>query len=98
MRNGTTSSGFAYSFDEAALDDMRFVDVLAVVVDDASSPLDKLSGASKLLSMLLGEEQKKALYEHIGKDYNGRVPRAELEKALEEIMSDSAGEEAEKNS
>ena len=98
MRNGTTSAGFAYQFDEVTLDDMRFVDILAIVVDDKASPLDKVVGASKLLTLMLGEEQKEALYKHIGEKYNGRVPRAELEKALEEIMSDGAGEEAEKNS
>lgn len=97
MKNGTTSSGFAYEFDELKLDDMRFVDILAVVVDENASPLDKIVGASKLLSMMLGEAQKEALYKHIGERYDGRVPRAELEKALEEIMS-GAGEEAEKNS
>ena len=98
MKHGTTSSGFAYEFDEAKLDDMRFVDILAVVVDEKNaSPLDKIVGASKLLLMMLGEAQKEALYKHIGERYDGRVPRAELEKALEEIMS-GAGEEAEKNS
>ena len=93
MRDGNTSTGFHYSFDEQNLDDMRFVDVLTVVVDENSSLLDKLAGTSKLLEMLLGKEQKSALYEHIGK---GRVPREALEKALEEIMN-GAGEEAEKN-
>lgn len=96
MRDGNTSTGFHYSFDEQNLDDMRFVDVLTVVVDENSSLLDKLAGTSKLLEMLLGKEQKAALYEHIGKEYNGRVPREALEKALEEIMN-GAGEEAEKN-
>ena len=96
MKDGNTSTGFHYSFDEKNLDDMRFVDVLVVVVDENSSLLDKLAGTSKLLEMLLGKEQKAALYEHIGKDYGGRVPREALEKALEEIMN-GAGEEAEKN-
>ena len=31
MKYGKTSSGFAYEFDELKLDDMRFVDILAVV-------------------------------------------------------------------
>ena len=61
MRKGTTSTGFAYEFDETTLDDMRFVDVLAVVVDEKSSPLDKVVGASKLLTLMLGEEQKEKL-------------------------------------
>lgn len=97
MKKGITSTGFRYQFDEQTLDDMRFVDVLTTVVDEKSSPLDKLSGASKLLTMMLGTEQKEALYEHIGKSFGGRVPSEELNKALEEIMN-GAGEEAEKNS
>lgn len=97
MKVGVTSTGFRYQYEEANLDDMRFVDVLAVVVDEKSGVLDKLVGTSKLLTMMLGEEQKEALYKHIGERFDGRVPRAELEKALEEIMN-GAGEEAEKNS
>lgn len=97
MRRGTTSGGFAYEYDETRLDDMRFVDVLAVVLDPDAPPFDKLSGVSRLLTMLLGPEMKKALYDHIGQAHEGRVPRAELEKALEEIMA-GAGEDAEKNS
>lgn len=97
MRRGTTSGGFTYEFDEARLDDMRFVDVLAVVLDPEAPQFDKISGVSRLLTMLLGSEMKKALYDHIGGAHEGRVPRAELEKALEEIMA-GAGEDAEKNS
>jgi hypothetical protein len=86
MIKGTTSTGFAYEYDEERLDDMRFVDVLAVVVDPEAPRFDKIAGASQLLTMLLGPDMKKALYEHIGQNYGGRVPRADLEKALEEIM------------
>ncbi|MBR2697519.1 MAG: hypothetical protein IKE76_02930 [Clostridia bacterium] len=97
MRKGTTSTGFAYEFEEERLDDMRFVDVLAVVVDPEAPQFDKISGVSRLLAMLLGEDMKKALYEHIGARHDGRVPRAELEAALEEIMA-GTGKDAEKNS
>lgn len=94
MIKGKTSTGFEYEYDETRLDDMRFVDVLAVVVDQDAPQFDKIAGASKLLTMLLGEDLKKKLYEHIGKDHDGRVPRADLEKALEEIMQ---AKDAEKN-
>lgn len=97
MRKGVTSTGFAYEFDEARLDDMRFVDALAVVLDPEAPEFDKISGASRLVSMLLGPDLKKKLYAHIGAAHEGRVPRAELEKALMEIMSGS-GKDAEKNS
>ena len=97
MRKGVTSTGFAYEFDEARLDDMRFVDVLAVVLDPEAPEFDKISGASKLLTMLLGPKLKNDLYAHIGAAHEGRVPRAEMEKALSEIMNGS-GKDAEKNS
>lgn len=83
---GTTSTGFAFEFDPLSLDDMRFVDVLAMVLDQDAPLFDRTAGVSKLITMLLGGEQKKALYEHIGQQYGGRVPQADLEKALEEIM------------
>lgn len=96
MIKGTTTTGFAFEYDETRLDDMRFVDVLAVVVDPEAPQFEKIAGASRLLTMLLGPDMKKALYEHIGKEHDGRVPRAELERALEEIM-DSKRKDAEKN-
>ena len=91
MRKGTTSSGFAYEFDETRLDDMRFVDILTVVLDPEAQQFDKIAGVSTLIGMLLGQEMKADLYAHIGKRFDGRVPRAELEKALEEIMSGAEG-------
>ena len=94
MIKGKTSTGFEYEYDETRLDDMRFVDVLAVVVDPEAPPFEKIAGASQLLTMLLGADMKKALYEHIGKNHEGRVPRAELEQALSEIMQ---AKDAEKN-
>jgi len=94
MIKGITSTGFAYEYDETRLDDMRFVDVLAVVVDPEAPRFDKIAGASQLLTMLLGKDMKAALYEHIGKNHEGRVPRADLQQALEEIMQ---AKDAEKN-
>lgn len=94
MIKGITSTGFEYEYDETRLDDMRFVDVLAVVVDPEAPRFDKIAGASQLLTMLLGPDMKKALYEHIGNKYKGRVPRADLQHALEEIMQ---AKDAEKN-
>lgn len=94
MIKGITSTGFEYEYDETRLDDMRFVDVLAVVVDPEAPRFNKIAGASQLLTMLLGADMKKALYEHIGKKYDGRVPRADLQQALEEIMQ---AKDAEKN-
>ncbi len=97
MTKGTTSTGFSFEYDEARLDDMRYVDILSTVIDPEAGLLEKVSGTSKLVSMLLGEDMKAALYAHIGAAHEGRVPRAELEAALSEIMA-AAGKDAEKNS
>ena len=96
MRKGTTSTGFTFEFDENRLDDMRFVDILAEVVDPETHPFRRITCTSQLLTMMLGEDMKKALYAHIGKAHEGRVPKAEIQKALDEIMG-AAGEDAEKN-
>ena len=71
MRSGTTSTGFNYEFDEQRLDDMRFVDVLAEVMDPNGPKFEKVSGISKLIRMLLGEEMKEKLYDHIS-NYTGK--------------------------
>lgn len=97
MIKGTTVTGFSYEYDEANLDDMRVVDLLAEVMDDNAPAFNKITAISKLLTMILGADLKAALYDHIGATHGGRVPRAELEQALSEIMGGS-GKDAEKNS
>lgn len=86
MKTGTTSSGFFYQFDEARADDMRLVDLIAVTMDEDTGEFERLSASSKVIELLLGKEQKAALFEHIGQSHDGRVPFAVLEKTLTEIM------------
>jgi len=95
MKVGTTSNGFNFEFDEARADDMRFVELIVTTMDETASEFDKLAAVTKMIEMLLGKEQKKALFEHIGKSYDGRVPFAEVNKALNEIMQ--GGGDAVKN-
>lgn len=95
MRKGTTSTGFAYELDESRADDMRLVELLAVIEDDSAGSFAQILAAGKAVAMLLGEDGKKALYDHIGTRYDGRVPTGDLFAELEEILS---GTDAEKNS
>lgn len=95
MKSGTISNGFHYEFDEACADDMRFVDLIVTASDEDAAEFDRLSAASKMIELLLGKKQKAALYDHIGKAHNGRVPFADLDKALKEIMQ--SGGDAVKN-
>lgn len=96
MKKGTTSTGFAFELDESRLDDMRIVDAIAVTMDETAGEFAQIAALSQLLTLIIGAEQKKALYEHIGASYEGRVPRLALQAALTEIMG-SAGKDAEKN-
>lgn len=86
MREGVTKSGFAYSYVESRLDDMRMVDILAVVMDEEAAPFEKLRASSKLVEKLLGEDVKERLYEHIGERNEGRVPYAALSAEINDIM------------
>lgn len=95
MRNGITSTGFSWTFDETRADDVRFVELLAQIQAPETAEMDRLISASKVVGMLLGEEQKAALYDHIGSRHEGRVPFAELFAALSEIMQ--GGGDAVKN-
>ena len=95
MKVGTTSNGFHFEFDEARADDMRFVDLIVASMDENTPEFERITAASKMIEMLLGKEQKKALYDHIGKSFDGRVPFSEVNKALTEIMQ--GGGDAVKN-
>jgi len=96
MIKGTTKSGFVFEYEETTFDDMRVVDMLAMLEDAEEPILKRIAATSKLLRMILGEKQKTALYEHIGKQYGGRVPPEEAANVLAEIMN-VAGKDAEKN-
>lgn len=87
MKTGTTSTGFHFEFDETRADDIRLVELIADTLSDEVREFDKILAASKILTMLLGKEQKQALYEHIGSFHeDGRVPYLDLHLALQEIM------------
>jgi len=96
MKTGTTSTGFAFSFDEQNANDMRMIELIAISDDKDASEFSKLAASSKILELLLGKEQKEALYDHIGKAHEGgRVPVEDLMAALKEIMT--AGGDSLKN-
>lgn len=81
MIKGETSCGFKFEIDENQLDDMEFLEALADMQEDVIV-------FPKVCKMLLGNEQKKALYNHL-RDENGKVPIASVERAITEIMSRS---------
>ena len=96
MIHGTTSSGFEFSFEHSVLDDMRLVDEMTVMMTPGVHPSALLAANSAAAELVLGNAQKSALYEHIGKQNEGRVPTAVFARELNEIIS-SVGKDAEKN-
>ena len=79
--SGITKTGFAYQIHEEALDDMELLDAIAEI---DGNPL----AISKVLKMLLGEQQRKELYDHLrGED--GRVSVKAVSEAIADIFSSS---------
>ena len=85
MKRGKLSNGFEYEIDEETLDDMRFLDALAEA--DEGNPL----AASRVCVMLLGKEQRKALYDKLAPK-GGRVPIADAFACIKEIIEDFGDE------
>lgn len=76
---GVTSKGFEFDVDKDAINDMEVVDLLADFEENENPVV-----LSKLTSKVLGEKQKKALYESLR--VNGRVPIIEVSNAMVEIF------------
>lgn len=80
MVNGKTKSGFAFSVDENAMNDMELVDVLA------DKEIDDAFRMSYILKRLLPADQRKKLYDHVRTD-NGRVPVDAVVAEIEDIFA-----------
>ncbi len=76
---GKTSTGFEFDIEDERLDDMELVDIMAEIDEN---PLLM----PKLCKMILGEEQKKRLYDHLRSD-DGRVPIEATTNAIQEIFN-----------
>ena len=82
MVKGTLKSGFKFEIDVESLNDMEFVEALAEA--------DKNGLAfPKVCKMMLGEEQKNRLYDHL-RNEEGRVPITAVHEAIIEIMTTSS--------
>lgn len=79
MKKITLNSGLELEIDEEAMNDMELLDLL-VEADDGN-----VLATSKAATMLLGKEQKTALYNSLRTE-GGRVPADGFFKALGEIF------------
>lgn len=78
MITGKTSSGFAFELDEHTMDSMELLDAI-VEVDD------NLGNISKVLKMLMPEEKRKKLYDHLRTEH-GNVPIMAVANEVAEIF------------
>lgn len=81
MLKGKTAAGFEYAIDADALNDIELLEALSEV---DTNPL-KLP---RVIAAVLGEDQKKAMYEHY-RGPNGRVAVDAISTAFVEILSGS---------
>lgn len=80
MVNGKTKTGFAFSVDENAMNDMELVDVLA------DKEIDDAFRMSYILKRLLPADQLKKLYDHVRTEA-GRVPVDAVIAEIEDIFA-----------
>lgn len=79
MLKGKTAAGFAFEVDPDALNDMELMENIA---DVGSNP----TLLPKVIRTVLGDDQKKAFYEHY-RNENGKVPVDVISAAFVEILS-----------
>lgn len=79
MIEGKTQSGFVYAIDENNVD-QEFLDALSEA--EEGNPLK----VSKALRLLLGEEQRKRLYDHL-RNEKGKVPVQAVSEAFRDILA-----------
>ena len=76
---GTTATGFKYKVDSDFFNDVEFLELFADMQDGNSLAVFKTVGK------VLGDEQKKALYEH-KRNKKGVVPADKLVEELTDIF------------
>ena len=79
-RKITLNSGLELDVDESAMNDMELLEALADLDDGNGYAIPRVC------KLLLGEENKKKLYDSLRKGGNGRVPITSAVDALKEIM------------
>ena len=81
MIRGKLESGFEYEVAEEVRDNMELLDA---IVEAEENPL----AVSKVVKLLLGEDQRRRLYDHLRTD-KGNVPILAVSNAVAEIFRGS---------
>lgn len=80
MIQGKTKSGFVFELDDNVMDNMELVDQLSEL--NSENPY----AISKIIMLLLGEGQRKALYDHLRTE-DGRVPVMQAAEEINDIFN-----------
>ncbi len=75
---GKTTSGFEFSFDDSVID----MELLDCLVDTEENP----AYIGRVVRLILGKEQQKALYEHL-RDEKGKVPVDKTAECMIEFIN-----------
>lgn len=79
MVKGTTQTGFKFSIDPDAIKDMEFIELAAEAEENGLV-------LPKMLERVLGEKQKKKLYDHV-RNSKGRVMIDDINNEVEDIFN-----------
>ena len=80
IKKGTLNNGFKFAIDENVLDDVELMEDMAAA--QGEDPLRIVA----VLKKVLGEEQKKRLYDHVRDKETGRVPTSVISESLTEMF------------
>ena len=78
-----TSNGLLFQVDDNVFDDMEVIDALAEM---QKGDVGFVSGYPMLVKKVLGDEQRKTMYDAL-RDENGRVPVQAVGETMGEILS-----------
>ena len=79
-----TKSGFEFEVDERLFEDYRLSDAIGMSTSD--NPMDRIKSEYQLMMLVLGEEGKKKLFEHLAED-NGFINKKRVTEEFAEIMT-----------
>lgn len=82
MKRGKTSTGFSYALADDVFDDMELLEAL-IAIDNGN-----VSTLPDVVTRLLGEEQKKKLYDHC-RGESGKVAVSRIGQELGEMFQQS---------
>lgn len=90
MVRGITSTGFNFEINPKITHDMRFIELFAEATNEGTK-------TPQLVTMILGKEQKEALYKHV-EDKDGYVLIEDVDREVGEMLEALKGEQDTKNS